>query len=106
MHAAVVTGRVTSRWCRCWSGARRCGLDDLPRGRELELGEQVALGLGELGGLPERACRAGEGAEGEQVQLVGDLGPGEAGGGLGEADEQQGQPAQDDVGADTLLLLS
>jgi len=32
--------------------------------------------------------------------------PGEAGGGLGDADEQQGQPAQDDVGADTLLLLS
>jgi hypothetical protein len=39
-----------------------------------ELGEQVALGLGELGGLPEGTCRAGERAEAEQVELVGDLG--------------------------------
>jgi hypothetical protein len=41
----------------------------------LQLGEQVALGLGELGGLPERACRAGERAQGEQVYLIGDLWP-------------------------------
>ena len=72
--------------------------------RDLELGEQVTLGLSELGGLPECAGRAGEGAEGEQVQLAGDLGPGGAGGGLGDADQQQGQPAQDDVGADALLF--
>ena len=57
-----------------------------------------------LGGLPEGAGRAGEGAEGEQVELVGDLGPGGAGGGLSDADQQQGEPAQDDVGADALLL--
>ena len=62
--------------------------------RDLELGEQVALGLGELGGLPEGAGRAGEGAEGEQIQLVGDRGPGGAGGRLGDGDTKQqgGQP--------------
>ena len=37
MRAGVVTGRVISRWCRCWSGARRGGLDDLPPGRSLSL---------------------------------------------------------------------
>ena len=37
------------------------GFDDLLRVRDLELGEQVALGLGELGGLPVGAGRAGEG---------------------------------------------
>lgn len=50
----MVTGRVTSGRDRCWSGACRGRLDDLLRARDLELGEQVALGLGELGGLPER----------------------------------------------------
>src|SRR5262249_45191349 len=64
----------------------------------------VALGLGELGGLPEGAGRAGEGAQGEQVQLVGDLGPGGPGSGLGDADQEQREPAQDDVGADALLF--
>jgi len=73
----VVTGRVTSGRDRCWSGrCGGCGLDDLLRVRDLELGEQVALGLGELGGLPERAGGAGEGAQGEQVHLVGDRVPG------------------------------
>ena len=37
------------------------------------------------------------------AELVGDLVPGGAGGGLGDADEQQGEPAQDDVGADPLF---
>ena len=38
--------------------------------RDLELGEQVALGLGQLGGLPQRACRAGEGAEGGESMTI------------------------------------
>ena len=59
---------------------------------------------GELRGLPEGAGRAGEGAEGEQVQLAGDVVPGGAGGGLGDADQEEGEPAQDDVGADAFFL--
>ena len=104
MHARVVTGRVTRRWCCCLSGGRRGCLDDLLGRGDAELGEDVALGAGELGGLPEGARRAGEGAEGEQVQFVGDVVPGGAGGGLGDADQQEGEPAQDDVGADALLF--
>jgi len=100
----VVTGRVTSGRDRCWSAGCRGGLDDLLRVRDVELGGQVALGLGELGGLPERPGRAGKRAQGEQVQLVGDLGPRDAGSGLRDADQQQGQPAQDDVGADAFFL--
>jgi hypothetical protein len=77
----VVKGRVTGGRDPCWSGACRCCLDDLLRVRDVELGEQVSLGLGEIGGLPECACRAVEGAQGEQVQ-----------------------PARDDVGADAFFL--
>jgi hypothetical protein len=46
------------------------GLDDLLRVRDLELGQQVALGLGQLGGLPQCACRAGEGAEGGESMAI------------------------------------
>ena len=105
MHAGVVTGRVASRWCSYWSGGcGRGGFDDLLRRLDLELGEQVALGLGELSGLPERARGAGEGAQGEQVELAGDPGPGNARGGLGDPDEQQGEPAQADVRPDPFLF--
>jgi hypothetical protein len=53
---------------------------------DAELGEDVALGLGELGSLAEGAAGAGEDAEGEQVEVVGDLVPGGGGrGGLGDA---------------------
>src|ERR1700747_2918771 len=83
----------------------RCGggLDDLLRVGNLQAVEEVALGPGELGGLPEGAGRAGEGAEGELAELAGDLVPGGAGGGLGDPDQEQGEPAQDDVGADPLF---
>ena len=79
------------------------GNDDLARAGDAKAGEDVALGGGELGGLPEGAGRAGEGAEGELAELVADLVPGGAGGGLGDADQQQGEPSQEDVGADPLF---
>jgi len=84
---------------------RACGrgVDDLLRGGDLEAVEDAALGRGEVGGLPEGAGGAGEGAEGELGELAGDLVPGGSGGGLGDADEEQGEPAEDDVGADPLL---
>src|ERR1035438_3968935 len=86
-----------------WSGACWRGLDDLLRAGDAEAGEDAALGGGEVGGLPEGAGGAGEGAEGELAELVGDLVPGGAGGGLGDPDEEQGEPAEDDVGADPLF---
>jgi hypothetical protein len=39
----------------------------------------------------------------EAVELAADGVPGVAGGGLGDADQQQGQPAQHDVGANALF---
>jgi hypothetical protein len=39
----------------------------------------------------------------EPVELGADARPGASGGGFGDADEQQGQPAEQDVGADALF---
>jgi len=48
-----------------------------PRRRvDSELGEDVALGLGELGALPEDPGGAGEGAEVDAVELAAELQPG------------------------------
>jgi hypothetical protein len=55
-------------------------LDDLLRRGDGELGEQVALRLGQLGALPERAGRAGEGADVQAVQVAVDVAPRVAGG--------------------------
>ena len=44
--------------------------------------------------------RAGQGDLVHPVELVAEVAPGVAGVGLGDADEEQGQPAQQDVGAD------
>src|SRR5712672_3388886 len=77
--------------------------DDLLRRGDGELGEQVPLRLGQLGALPEGAGRAGEGAHVQAVQVAADVVPGVAGGGLDDPDEQQRQPAQDDVGADAFF---
>src|SRR6266545_1863473 len=78
-------------------------LDDFLGWVEVEGGEDVALGLGGLGGLPERAGRAGEGDQVQAVEVGADGRPGSAGGGLGDADEEQGQPAEQDVGADAVF---
>jgi hypothetical protein len=76
-----------------------------PRRRvDLELGEDVALGLGDLGALAECAGWAGEGADGDSLQLAAQGGPGGVAGGLGDPDQEQGEPAQDDVGAGAFLL--
>ena len=66
-------------------------------------GEQVAGGPGDLGALPEGADRAGEGADADALQFAAHGRPGLPGVVLGDADEQEGEPAQDDVGADALF---
>ena len=68
-----------------------------------ELGEQVAGGLGQLGALPERAGGAGEGAQVNAVEFAAHDRPGACGGVLGGAGEEEGEPAQQDVGADALF---
>src|SRR6266508_4656965 len=78
-------------------------LDDLLGRGQLELGEDGLLRRGELGALAEGAGRAGESADVEAVQVATKRRPGLAGGGLCDADQQQRQPAQDDVGADAVL---
>src|SRR6266545_4341171 len=86
-------------------GSVGCGgqLDDLLGWGEVEAGEQVAVGFGQLGALPVGAGGAGEGADVQLVELVADVVPGQTCGGLGDAEQEQGQPAQDDVGADALF---
>src|SRR5687767_16002073 len=95
----------TTLFRSCYGWSARCGLkaSDLPGRGDVELGEQVLLGLGGGGDLLERAGGAGEGAQVESVELAADPGPGVAGGGLGDADEQKSEPAQQDVGADAFL---
>jgi hypothetical protein len=70
---------------------------------EREGGEDLALGWGDLGALPEGAGGAGEGAQVQALQFVTGRWPGLCGGGLGDADEQQGQPAQRQAGPDAFL---
>src|SRR5579875_2594491 len=96
--------RVSGRRRSCWSGRSGGELEDPGRRVDLELGEDVALGPGELGALAEGAGGAGESAGRDLLQVAAGLGPGRAAGGLGDPGQEQGEPAQDDVGADPLFL--
>src|SRR5215471_7882305 len=81
-----------------------CGdLDDLLGRVEVQGGEQVALGFGGFGGLAEGAGGAGEGDQVQPLKVGADGRPGAVGGGLGDADEQQREPAEQDVGADAVF---
>src|SRR5437870_3230511 len=96
--------RVSRRWCLCWSGGCwEAELDDLLGWVDAELVEDVALLGGELGALAEGAGGAFEGADVQLLELLTEPVPGVAGGGLGDPDQQQRQPAQDDVGSDAVL---
>src|SRR3954449_5896741 len=97
--------RVSRRGCFGWSAG--CGGDYLvdPRGRAgAELFEDGGLGGADLGALAEGPGGAGEGADGDAVELAAQFGPGLPAGVLRDAGEQQGKPAQDDVGPDPLLF--
>ncbi len=84
------------------------------RGRRVQAGEacgfgqlegvqDVALAGGELGALLAGAGGAGERAEVQALGLVADVAPGVAGFVLDDADQQQRQPAEQDVRADAVL---
>ena len=103
---------------RRWLGGRRVSrgrgrvlwlhggfqLVDAGRRVDFQLAEDVALGLGDLGALPEGAGGAGERADVDAVELAAEVGPGGIAGVLGDAGQEQGEPAQDDVGADALFF--
>src|SRR5215472_18425023 len=103
MRAGMPVACFSRRWCPAWSGGRGLQVENLFRNRDGELGEELFVGAGGGGELLERPGGSGEGAGVEPVQLAADDRPGAADGGLGDAGEQQGEPAEDDVGSDALL---
>src|ERR1700754_3270834 len=64
---------------------------------------RFTLGPGQGSDLLEHPGGAGEGAQVEAVELAAGLGPGGVGLGLDDADEQEGEPAEYDVGADAFF---
>ena len=85
----------------CGSGGGEAG--EPGRRVDLELGEDVALLAGGPGGLLDLPGGAGEGDEVEAFELAAEVAPGVAGLALAEADEQQREPADQDVRADAVL---
>ena len=73
-------------------------LVDAGRGVDFQGPEDVALGFRELGTLAEGAGRAGEGADVDAAELAAQLGPGPAGGVIGD-------PAEDGSGSSASLRL-
>ena len=72
-----------------------------PRRRlDVECGEDRAVDVGCRGCLLDGAGRALQGDEVEALQLGRDPPPALAGGAFSDADQQQREPADDDVGAD------
>ena len=62
-------------------------LVDLGKRVDFQLAEDVALGLGDLGALPEGAGGAGEGADVDAAELAAQVRPHAAAGVLGDAGE-------------------
>src|SRR5665647_2524129 len=106
-RAQARTGRVSMRGGspRGLGGFERRGqLLDAGRLGELELAEDGPLRSCDLGALAEAAGRSSEGADLDLLELAAQVRPGVAAGGLGDADEEQGQPAEQHVGADALFF--
>ena len=77
---------------------------DQGRGGCLAGGEDRGLVGGDLGALADPAAAAVQVDGVHAVHLAGDDRPGVAGGVLRDADQDQGQEAQGDVGADAVLF--
>lgn len=73
------------------------------RGVDFQGAEDVPLRFRQLGALVKGAGGADEGADVDLAELAADLGPGPAGGVLGDAGQEEGEPAEGDVGADAIL---
>ena len=97
-----MTCRVTRPGCCGWSG--RCGLlgvevEDPGRERDVEGGVQPAGLVAEVAGLAEHPGRAGEGTDVQALQLVAGAGARGVGASLDDPGQEQGEPAEQDVGA-------
>src|SRR6266702_7415979 len=105
MCPVLVGGRVSRRAGPGVSGLPG-GFELVDPGRRVDFqgAEDVALGFGDLGALPERAGGAGERADVDAPEFAAQVRPGAAAGVLGDPGEQEGEPAEDDVGADALFL--
>jgi hypothetical protein len=73
---------------------------------DVQGGEQVAGRLGDVGALAEGADRSGEDADADSLQLAAHGGLGLPCLVLGDADKQEREPAEQDVGADALLTVA
>src|SRR5512143_821134 len=86
----------------------RCGqlvVEDLGWLADLEVGEDLPLALGGGRTLGDATCLGGQGDQMHPVEFVAQVEQGVAGRVLGDADEQQAEPAQLDVGADAVLAV-
>src|SRR5215210_7156399 len=100
----MIRTRVSTRAglrCGCSVGGGEAG--EPGRRVDLEPGEDLALRVGQPGGLLDLAGGAGEGDEVEALELAAEVAPGLVGLALADADEQQREPADQDVRADALL---
>jgi len=70
------------------------------RCRDLVGGNNARLGGGEWGGVYDAAGAADQSDGVDAVELGGDAVPRHAGASFGDADKQQGEPAEQHVGAD------
>jgi hypothetical protein len=100
---AGVAGRVPTAATCC--DRRSSGVEGGDAGRRLDLegGEDRVLGVGGRSGLLDGAGGALQGDEVEALQLGRDPPPAFACGAFGDPDQQQGERADDDVGADSVF---
>jgi hypothetical protein len=95
--------RVPTAVSRLGAGSGGLERGDARWRRDLERGEDGALQVGDAGGLLHGAGGALQGDEVEALQLGRDPPPALVGGAFGDPDQQQGEPADDDVGVDAVL---
>src|SRR3954451_2168945 len=92
-----LAGPVSSRW--------GCEVEEAGRFGQVEGGEDGLVPGGERGALGDLAVAGGEGDRVRRVELVARVAPGVAGGVLHKVVQQEGDPAELDVGADAVLAV-
>src|SRR5512135_1149529 len=86
-----------------WSAAGEGEVEELGWFAQAQRLQNGLLAGGERGSLGDLAVGGGEGDQVRAVEFVPDVAPGAACGVVDDPDQQQGEPAQLDVGADPVL---